>query len=433
MSTDKELPALETVSESKRRTRTSAKAAWSHASLFQLLRSIGNRASERILELDDANSSTHGSNSESQAPEIVHEVLGSPGKQLDERTRTLMQSRLGHDFSEVRVHSDAKAADSARAVNARAYTVGHEIVFAQGEFQPNHPQGQALLAHELAHTVQQAGSRVLPQNLSIGHASSDLETEADHASQAFATGVTFRPGLQTSPMVSKAGPAPVSAVSPPPPLPPAKTGETGEEEGPIWVVPPKLRKGAVPIYDSEQTHAVIGFKYSSGGYWEVYDLEGNLVDVGEVGLEHPLIDPIDIFAGLLAGSVFSGGRAAVRGLGAAGEKAVAETAAETGLRAVLRSIGRKTLDAIRATYRALRFRGTLNFTETAGAHMADPARRVPQYILRLAIRFGARSADPQSVPGAFRYVITMFRSGKPYTLEVILREADQTVLHFLYR
>ncbi len=65
--------------------------------------------------------------------------------------------------------------------------------------------------------------------------------------------------------------------------------------------------------------------------------------------------------------------------------------------------------------------------------MADPARRVPHHILKLAIRFGTRTPDPQGVVGAFRYVIPMVRNGRQYTLEVVLREADKTVLHFLYR
>jgi hypothetical protein len=65
--------------------------------------------------------------------------------------------------------------------------------------------------------------------------------------------------------------------------------------------------------------------------------------------------------------------------------------------------------------------------------MADAARRVPQHILKLALRFGTRSPDPQGVTGAFSYVIPMIRNGKVYTLEVVIREADNTILHFLYK
>jgi Domain of unknown function (DUF4157) len=90
-----------------------------------------------------------------QAPPIVHEVLSSAGKPLDEATRRFMEPRFGHDFSRVRVHTDSRAAESARAVNALAYTVGHNVVFDTGNYAPGTMLGDALLAHELTHTVQQ--------------------------------------------------------------------------------------------------------------------------------------------------------------------------------------------------------------------------------------------------------------------------------------
>src|SRR2546423_5672765 len=89
------------------------------------------------------------------APPIVHDVLRSTGQTLDAPTRTLMESRFGHDFSQVCVHTDAKASQSARAVNARAYTVGRDIVFGSGRYVPETAQGQSLLAHELTHVLQQ--------------------------------------------------------------------------------------------------------------------------------------------------------------------------------------------------------------------------------------------------------------------------------------
>jgi|GEM_PF-4380897 len=91
-----------------------------------------------------------------EAPPIVHEVLGSPGQPLDAATRSFMEPRFGHDFSHVRVHTDAKAAESAKAVNALAYTVGKDVVFGAGAYQPRTNQGRSLMAHELAHTIQHA-------------------------------------------------------------------------------------------------------------------------------------------------------------------------------------------------------------------------------------------------------------------------------------
>ena len=92
----------------------------------------------------------------SEVPPIVNEVLHSQGQPLEPETRTFMESRFGHDFGHVRVHTDLKAAASAKAVNALAYTVGPTIVFAAGKYAPFVPEGRRLLAHELAHTIQQS-------------------------------------------------------------------------------------------------------------------------------------------------------------------------------------------------------------------------------------------------------------------------------------
>src|SRR5206468_4197488 len=76
-----------------------------------------------------------------EAPPIVNEVLRSPGQPLDRATRDFMEPRFGHDFSSVRVHTDAKAAQSARAVQAKAYTVGNDVFFAAGEHAPGTQEG----------------------------------------------------------------------------------------------------------------------------------------------------------------------------------------------------------------------------------------------------------------------------------------------------
>lgn len=86
---------------------------------------------------------------------IVDEVLRSPGNPLGSTTRVFMEARFGHDFSRVRVRTDARAAESARAVEALAYTVGRDVVFAAGQYAPETSTGQKVLAHELSHVVQQ--------------------------------------------------------------------------------------------------------------------------------------------------------------------------------------------------------------------------------------------------------------------------------------
>jgi len=94
---------------------------------------------------------------DSSAPPIVPETLRSRGHPLAMATRSFMEPRFGHDFSRVRVHADAKAAESARAVNALAYTVGDHIVFGDGAYAPHSEWGKLLIAHELSHVVQQEG------------------------------------------------------------------------------------------------------------------------------------------------------------------------------------------------------------------------------------------------------------------------------------
>jgi hypothetical protein len=92
-----------------------------------------------------------------EAPPIVEEMLREPGQPLDAATRTFFELRFGHDFSGVRVHTDENAAESAQAVGARAYTVGTHIAFAASNFAPSTDHGRRLVAHELAHVVQQGG------------------------------------------------------------------------------------------------------------------------------------------------------------------------------------------------------------------------------------------------------------------------------------
>jgi hypothetical protein len=110
------------------------------------------------------------------APPIVHEVLSSPAKPLDAATRAFMEPRFGHDFSQVRVHADARAAESARSVGALAYTVDRHLVFGDGQYVPGSPRGRHLLAHELAHVVQQGPAQ--PQLMRT--ISYDADCDADH-------------------------------------------------------------------------------------------------------------------------------------------------------------------------------------------------------------------------------------------------------------
>jgi hypothetical protein len=125
-----------------------------------------------------------------QAPPAVHDVLSSQGRPLEPRVRDAMENRFQHDFSRVRVHSDGQAAESARAVGARAYTVGEHIAFGAGRYAPQTRAGAHLIAHELAHVKQQAGnsSQAVMPRLTVGENGSPLEREADIAADAVVAG-----------------------------------------------------------------------------------------------------------------------------------------------------------------------------------------------------------------------------------------------------
>jgi outer membrane protein OmpA-like peptidoglycan-associated protein len=128
-------------------------------------------------------SATHGA-PVGEVPPIVHDVLRSPGRPLDIATRAFMESRFGHDFSRVRVHTDAKAANSARVLDALAYTVGHDVVFGWGQYMPSTSDGKSLLAHELTHVLQQSKASLEPQTkLTIGGTNDVYEQEADRVAK----------------------------------------------------------------------------------------------------------------------------------------------------------------------------------------------------------------------------------------------------------
>ena len=135
--------------------------------LLGLQRAVGNAGATAALE-------------EERSP--VHDVVGSSGTPLDRDVREDMEARLGHDFSDVRVHTDGAAEASAKAVNALAYTVGSHIAFQRSAYDPGSQEGRTTLAHELTHVVQQRSGPVdgTPSagGVSISHPSDRFEREA---------------------------------------------------------------------------------------------------------------------------------------------------------------------------------------------------------------------------------------------------------------
>jgi Domain of unknown function (DUF4157) len=174
------------------------------------------------------------------APPIVHDVIRSTGQPLDSDTRSFFEPRFGRDFSRVRVHTDSRAAESARAVDALAYTVGSKVVFGPGRYQPRTDEGRQLLAHELTHTVQQsASSDLLSGPIPVGNVQDRREEEAGRVAANMGSGAEIsvaqdppRLARQTAGTTNTGGSTPGSGSSAGPgtetPQPPKKADLQGE-------------------------------------------------------------------------------------------------------------------------------------------------------------------------------------------------------------
>ncbi len=181
------------------------------------------------------------------APPVVHDVLQSAGQSLDLATRASMESRFGHDFSRVQVHTDARAAASAQAVNALAYTVGTNVVFGSGQYAPNTRSGQRLLAHELTHVVQQQNtSQPSFGPLVIGDVDTHEEQAAERAADSIFQPVARRMGLgvmaQNLPIIQR------------------QETEPGTEAAPAAPVTPGLAPGNEHVFTSPDGVKVVVFR-----------------------------------------------------------------------------------------------------------------------------------------------------------------------------
>jgi hypothetical protein len=151
-----------------------------------------------------------GRDGDEEAKSPVLDVVGKGGgTPLPKDVRTDMEAHLGADLSDVRVHSGGAAAESAKAVQARAYTVGNDVVFGSGAYEPSSEQGRHTLAHELTHVVQQregpVDSTPVGGGIAVSHPDDRFEREAeasaaalghgDHADAASA-GPTAAPSVQ---------------------------------------------------------------------------------------------------------------------------------------------------------------------------------------------------------------------------------------------
>lgn len=154
-----------------------------------------------------------------QVPPSVDQTLRSSGQPLDAATRTYMEPRFGHDFSQVRVHTNAQAAKSAQDVNALAYTVGNNVVFANNQYGLNTNQGRRLIAHELTHVVQQSGASSggqLQGKLPVSQSDDVFEQQADAAAERIMAGANAGVSLTPSrPAIQRQTPGDDAEKKPP--------------------------------------------------------------------------------------------------------------------------------------------------------------------------------------------------------------------------
>lgn len=162
------------------------------AGMLDLQRAVGNAGVSTLVE-------------EERSP--VHDVVGSGGgSPLDTETRADMETRFGQDFGDVRVHTDGAAHDSAKSVNAQAYTVGSNIVFQRDKYDPGSDSGKHMLAHELTHVVQQRSGPVEGTDAGGGVKVSDPSDRFEREAVANADRLMSAPA-PAGPAVSPAAPA----------------------------------------------------------------------------------------------------------------------------------------------------------------------------------------------------------------------------------
>jgi hypothetical protein len=152
------------------------------AAVLGLQRTVGNAGVGAALS-DDA----------AEQPSPVHDVISSGGQPLAPDVRSDMEARLGHDFGDVRVHTDTTAHESAKSVNAHAYTVGSNVVFQRDAYDPSSQAGKTTLAHELTHVVQQREGAVDGTDAPGGIRVSDPSDRFERAAAANADRVMATP------------------------------------------------------------------------------------------------------------------------------------------------------------------------------------------------------------------------------------------------
>ncbi|WP_052489284.1 DUF4157 domain-containing protein, partial [Streptomyces sp. 150FB] len=182
------------------------------AGMSSLQRAVGNSAAGSLLDRKPApDEDQMESGGTPRSP--VHDVVSSSGgRPLDTDTRSDMESRMGADFSDVRVHTDSAAHESAKGVGAHAYTVGNHVVFQRDSYDPASPGGRTTLAHELTHVIQQRNGPVdgseAPGGIRVSDPSDRFEQEAVANADRVLSAPVRAPAPESGP---DAAPAPAGA------------------------------------------------------------------------------------------------------------------------------------------------------------------------------------------------------------------------------
>ncbi len=223
-------------------------------------------------------------------------------------------------------------------------------------------------------------------------------------------------------------------------------GYNADEEEIIYYLPPNVRSGSVPVFDEEE-NAVIGFHWIDPGVpkenkrWApyiTYDIEGNEVsrwDIYDPPIQtvYPLENVILFFVGGTSiRAIFSGGRSVIVGGGTRIARSIV-IGVGSGL------ITQSAVTALKVSFRVLTTREIFKFTATTLRYMGEPGRYVPTQILYLAFRYGRKTPDPKGIAGLFRYeipiktVTSATGQVRTRTLEVVIRDRDMAIMHFLYK
>jgi hypothetical protein len=209
------------------------------ATVMRLQRVAGNAGVVQLLGADEEPAAERSA---------VHDVVGSGGgTPLDDGLRSSMESAFGESFEDVRVHTDERASRSAAEVGANAYTVGSDVVFRSGQFDPGTPTGQRTIAHELAHVVQQSQGPVdgsdAPGGIRVSDPSDRFERAADDtADEVMASVQAIRTG--SAPSASEAATSTASATA-------VQLDEAEDEEAPV-------QRETAPDEDDEEEAGVAG-------------------------------------------------------------------------------------------------------------------------------------------------------------------------------